>query len=32
MSRGQRQTATSRQTLRLDKAATGWIISEIIGR
>jgi serine/threonine protein kinase len=32
MSRGQRQTATSRQTLRLDKAATGWIISDIIGR
>ena len=32
MSRGQRQTATSRQTLRLDKAAAGWIISEIIGR
>ena len=32
MSRGQRQTATSRQTLRLDKAAAGWIITDIIGR
>jgi hypothetical protein len=29
---GRRQTATSRQTLRLEKASTGWIITDIIGR
>jgi serine/threonine protein kinase len=29
---GRRQTASSRQTLRLEKAAAGWIITDIIGR
>jgi serine/threonine protein kinase len=29
MSSGRRQTASSRQTLRLEKAAAGWIITEI---
>jgi hypothetical protein len=29
MSGGRRQTASSRQTLRMEKAASGWIITEI---
>jgi len=29
---GRRQTAASRQTLRLEKTAGAWIITEIIGR
>ena len=32
MSGGRRQTDASRQTLRFEKAAAGWIITEIIGR
>jgi hypothetical protein len=32
MSGGRRQTATSRQTLRLEKAAAGWIITTIVGQ
>jgi hypothetical protein len=32
MSGGRRQTNASRQTLRFEKAASGWIITEIIGR
>jgi hypothetical protein len=32
MSGGRRQTNASRQTLRFEKAAAGWIITEIIGR
>ncbi len=32
MSGGRRQTNDSRQTLRFEKAAAGWIITEIIGR
>jgi serine/threonine protein kinase len=32
MSGGRRQTASSRQTLRLEKAAGGWIIAQIIGQ
>lgn len=32
MSGGRRQTATSRQSLRLEKSATGWIITAIIGQ
>jgi hypothetical protein len=32
MSGGRRQTNASRQTLRFEKAATGWIITEIIGQ
>ena len=32
MSGGRRQTASSRQTLRLEKGASGWIITQIIGQ
>ena len=32
MSGGRRQTNASRQTLRFEKAAAGWIITEIIGK
>ena len=32
MSGGRRQTASSRQTLRLERAAAGWIITAIIGQ
>jgi len=32
VSGGRKQTAMSRQTLRLEKAAAGWIITQIIGQ